>query len=85
MGHTYRLCGDERPPQIKCSNGFSFLTYSFVEEVHAAMCAPTYKVDGHVVESRRAVSWEDSVKLGAHLTVKKIFVGVLKMIQKNTI
>lgn len=39
------------------------------------MCARPHKVDGRVVEPKRAVSREDSVKPGAHLTVKKIFVG----------
>ncbi|KAF3830524.1 hypothetical protein GH733_004343 [Mirounga leonina] len=42
----------------------------------AAMCARPHKVDGRVVEPRRAVSREDSVKPGAHLTVKNIFVGI---------
>uniref|UniRef100_A0A8C5L0E6 RRM domain-containing protein n=1 Tax=Jaculus jaculus TaxID=51337 RepID=A0A8C5L0E6_JACJA len=65
-------------PQTKHSRGFGFVTYSSVEEVDAAMCARPHKVDGSVVEPKRAVSREDSVKPGAHLTVKKIFVGGIK-------
>ncbi|KAG5213683.1 hypothetical protein JEQ12_009469 [Ovis aries] len=67
-----------RDPQTKRSGGFTVVTYSCVEEVDAAMCARTHKVDGRVVEPKRAVSREDSVKPGAHLTVKKIFVGGIK-------
>ena len=38
------------------------MTYSCVEEVDAAMYARTHKVDGHVVEPKRAVSRADSLK-----------------------
>nr|XP_034340244.1 heterogeneous nuclear ribonucleoprotein A3-like [Arvicanthis niloticus] len=67
-----------RDPQTKRSRGFGFVTYSCVEEVDAALCAGPHKVDGHVVEPRRAVSREVSVKPGSHLTVKKMFVGGIK-------
>ncbi|KAK7795233.1 hypothetical protein U0070_009020, partial [Myodes glareolus] len=75
---TLTDCVVMRDPQTKCSRGFGFVTYSCVEEVDAAMCALPHKVDGHVVESKRAISREDSVKPGAHLTVKRIFVGGIK-------
>ena len=90
MGHTYRLCGDERPPNkmfqgLWFCKGLCNTTYSCVEEVDAAMCARPHKVGGRVVEPKRAVSREDSVKPGAHLTVKKFLLVVLKKIQKKII
>lgn len=47
-----------RDPGNKRSRGFGFVTYSCVDEVDAAMTARPHKVDGRVVEPKRAVSRE---------------------------
>ncbi|XP_045705505.1 LOW QUALITY PROTEIN: heterogeneous nuclear ribonucleoprotein A3-like [Phyllostomus hastatus] len=70
---TLTDCVVMRDPQTKHSCGFGFVTYSCVED--AAMCAQPHKVDGCVVEPKRTVSRQDSVKPGAHQTVKKNFLG----------
>ncbi|KFQ26671.1 Heterogeneous nuclear ribonucleoprotein A3 1, partial [Mesitornis unicolor] len=68
---TLTDCVVMRDPQTKRSRGFGFVTYSCVEEVDAAMSARPHKVDGRVVEPKRAVSREVS-------QLKKIFVGGIK-------
>uniref|UniRef100_A0A8C5LKB3 Heterogeneous nuclear ribonucleoprotein A1 n=1 Tax=Jaculus jaculus TaxID=51337 RepID=A0A8C5LKB3_JACJA len=52
-------CVVMRDPNTKCSRGFGFVTYATVAEVDAAVNARPPKVDGRVVEPKRA----------AHLTV----------------
>lgn len=47
----------------KRSRGFGFVTYSSVREVDEAMKARPHKVDGRVVEPKRAVSREVSNSL----------------------
>lgn len=47
-----------KDPNTKRSRGFGFVTYSGVTEVDAAMDARPHKVDGRLVEPKRAVSRE---------------------------
>ena len=46
-----------------------------MEEVDSGRSGSPHEVGGRVVEPKKAVSREDSQIPGAHITVKKIFVG----------
>uniref|UniRef100_A0A2K5R834 RRM domain-containing protein n=1 Tax=Cebus imitator TaxID=2715852 RepID=A0A2K5R834_CEBIM len=74
---TLTDCVVMRDPNTKRSRGFGFITYATVKEVDAATNARPHKVDGRVVEPKRAVSRED-FQTGAHLNCEKICVGGIK-------
>lgn len=50
-----------RDPVSKRSRGFGFVTYCCATEVDAAMAARPHKVDGRLVEPKRAVSREVNI------------------------
>lgn len=74
--YKFTDCVVMRDPNTKCSPVFGSVTYATVEEVDAAMSTRPHKMS--VVELKRAVSGEESQRLGVHLAVKKIFVSGIK-------
>jgi heterogeneous nuclear ribonucleoprotein A1/A3 len=60
-----------RDPNTKRSRAFGFVTYTTVEVENAAVNSRPHKVLGRIVKV-------DSQRPGAHLSMKKIFVGAIK-------
>lgn len=71
-----------RDRNTKGSRGFELIPYTSSEEMGGAMSAEPHKVDGRVVD-QRVVSREDSERRGAHLTVKKSFIGGIKEVTEE--
>jgi len=57
------------------SKGFGFVTFEIEEEADKCMDERPHTLHNRTVDVKRAVSREESMKPGAHVQVKKIFIG----------
>nr|CAB3253656.1 heterogeneous nuclear ribonucleoprotein A3 homolog 2-like [Phallusia mammillata] len=60
------------------SKGFGFVTFETETEADKCMDKRPHSLDGRQIDVKRAVSREESSKPGAHVQVKKIFIGGIK-------
>jgi len=57
------------------SKGFGFVTFETEEEADKCMDERPHELSSRTIDVKRAVSREESMKPGAHVQVKKIFIG----------
>jgi len=60
------------------SKGFGFVTYATEQEADACMAERPHTLHERQIDVKRAVSREESSKPGAHVQVKKCFIGGVK-------